>query len=99
MKEMERVTRRLAKMGAQKTILFGSAARGEIGLFSDVDMLVIMPSKLPFVERLQLIYGRIHPAGVDLFVYTPEEFEAIKESNPLVRQALKEGKTVYDKDP
>ena len=98
MKEMERVKRRLITMGAQKIVLFGSAARDDVTLFSDVDMLVVMPSPLPFVERLQGIYRRIHPAAVDLFVYTPEEFEDIKDSNPLVRQALKEGKTVYEKE-
>lgn len=97
LKEMERVKRRLVSMGAQKVVLFGSAARGEIGLFSDIDMLVVMDSPLPFIERLMEIYGKIRPSAVDMFVYTPQEFDEIKETNPLVRHALKEGKVIYEK--
>lgn len=94
---MERVKRRLVSMGAQKVVLFGSAARDEIGLFSDIDMLVVMDSPLPFIERLMEIHRKIVPSSVDLFVYTPQEFEEIRETNPLVRQALKEGKVIYEK--
>lgn len=97
LKEMERVKRRLISMGAQKVVLFGSAARGEIGLFSDVDLLVVMDSPLPFVERLGEVYRHIMPREVDIFVYTPKEFDEIKDTNPLVRQALKEGKVIYEK--
>ena len=68
-----------------------------MGLFSDIDMLVVMDSPLPFIERLMEIYRKITPSAVDLFVYTPQEFEDIKETNPLVRQALKERKIIYEK--
>lgn len=97
-KELERVKRRLVSLGAQKIVLFGSAARGQIGLFSDIDLLVVMASPLPFVERLREIYRHIKPSAIDLFVYTPEEFHSIKETNPFVRQALREGKIIYEAD-
>lgn len=38
--------------------------------------------------------------SVDLFVYTPEEFQVMVENeNPFIEQALKDGVTVYEKTP
>jgi hypothetical protein len=40
------------------------------------------------------------PVRVDIFVYTPEEFESmIEEENPFIQGALKDGKTIYEKTP
>jgi predicted nucleotidyltransferase len=84
----------LKALGADLIILFGSAARGEATGFSDVDLLVRMPSDLPFVERLAQIYRRLRRnSDCDIFAYTPEEFE---RGNPLIRRALAEGKVLYD---
>ena len=33
--------------------------------------------------------------ALDLFVYTPEEFTAMAETNPFVRRALASGRVVY----
>lgn len=98
-RELERLKRRLIALGAEKIILFGSMARGEVGMFSDIDLLVVMPSPLPFVERLAQVYRRVLPRGADLFVYTPEEFDRMSQTNPFIRQALKEGQVLYEKVP
>jgi predicted nucleotidyltransferase len=92
--EITRLTDELKRMGAERVILFGSRARGEQSALSDADMLVVMPSDLPFVERLAELYRVLHPFEVDLFAYTPEEFEA---GNAVIRSALAEGKVLYDK--
>jgi hypothetical protein len=57
-------------------------------------MLVVMPSDLPFVERLAELYRVLQPFGVDLLPYTPEEFKA---GNPVIRSALAEGRVLYEK--
>jgi hypothetical protein len=41
--EIARLAEQLRAMGAQKVVLFGSLARGEISLFSDIDLLVSPP--------------------------------------------------------
>jgi predicted nucleotidyltransferase len=81
----------------EKIILFGSAARGEMGPNSDVDLLVIKTG----AHRLDLagkIYRNLHGVGeaVDVVVVTPEDIERYGESPALViAPALKEGKVIY----
>jgi len=92
--DLPRLVEQLKALGADLIVLFGSAARGEATGFSDLDLLVRMPSDLPFVARLAEIYRRLRRSvDCDIFAYTPEEFE---RGNPLIRRALAEGKVLYD---
>jgi predicted nucleotidyltransferase len=81
----------------EKIILFGSAARGEMGPNSDVDLLVIKTG----AHRLDLagkIYRNLHGVGeaVDVVVVTPEDVERYGKSPALViAPALRDGKVVY----
>ena len=93
---LPRLVERLVDMGAERVLLFGSRARGDSRWFSDVDLVVVMPSELPFVQRLAHVYQNVRLGlGADILVYTPEEFAA---GNPLIREALKEGKVLYERD-
>ena len=81
----------------EKIILFGSAAREEMGPHSDIDLLVIKSG----ANRLELtgqIYRHMHGVGeaVDVVVVTPEDVERYRDSHALViAPALREGKVVY----
>jgi predicted nucleotidyltransferase len=78
-----------------KIILFGSAARGEMGLNSDVDLLVIKGGKFNRWRVTTAIYGHLSGADapVDVVVVTPEEVERYRDTHCLVIcPALKEGK-------
>ncbi len=95
-RELERITQALRAVGAQRVVLFGSAAREKIGAWSDLDMIVVLDSDLPFIKRLGMLYEHIQPrVGLDLLAYTPQEFEAIQE-RPFIQQALQEGKVLYE---
>lgn len=95
-RELERIVLVLRQMGAQRVILFGSVARERISAWSDLDLIVVLDSDLPFIKRLGLLYEQIRPrVGLDLMAYTPQEFEAIRE-RPFIRQALQEGKVLYE---
>lgn len=95
-RELERIVQALREMGVQRVVLFGSAAREEIGAWSDLDLIVVLDSDRPFIKRLGMLYERIQPrVGLDLLAYTPQEFEAIRE-RPFIRQALQEGKVIYE---
>ena len=81
----------------EKIILFGSAARGEMGPNSDVDLLVVKSGahKLDLTGR---IYMNLRGVGVavDVIVVTPEDVEKYRSSHALViAPALQEGKLVY----
>jgi len=71
--------------------------RGEADAFSDVDLVLIEPTTLPFVERgLRHLPLFALGVGLDLLVYTPEEWEKLRrERNPLAERVEREGIAVY----
>lgn len=81
-----------------RIVLFGSAARGEAGRYSDVDVLVVVPEGSHRRRTAQAIYRRLLGFGlaVDVVVATPADLEKYGESPALVyRQALREGRDLY----
>ncbi|MFQ6101568.1 MAG: nucleotidyltransferase domain-containing protein [Anaerolineae bacterium] len=95
-RELGRIVRVLREMEVQCIILFGSVARERISVWSDLDLIVVLDSDLPFIKRLGILYERIQPrVGLDLLAYTPQEFEALRE-RPFIRQALREGRVLYE---
>lgn len=80
----------------EKIILFGSAARGDADEYSDIDLIIVKETDKPFVRRsVEAPYFRI---SSDIFVYTPREFEQMKEDeNPFIESALKEGIVLYER--
>lgn len=91
------IQRVVAVAQPEKIILFGSAAQGEMGPHSDVDLLVVK-SQAHRLELTGRIYRNLHGVGeaVDVVVVTPEDIERYRESHALViAPALKEGKLVY----
>jgi uncharacterized protein len=83
----------------EKVILFGSFAEGEVQEWSDIDLVIIKETTLPFLQRLKevalLCLARV---GVDYLVYTPEEFaQMIVEKNPfIIEEVLGKGKVLYE---
>lgn len=95
-KELKRIKSKLIEMGAYKIILFGSAAREDLGLISDIDLIVIMDSDKAFIDRLAEFYQKIQPRNADVLIYTPNEFNRMKDENLFIRHVLKEGKIIYE---
>lgn len=87
--EAERLVRGLIGLGAEKVYQFGSLTQRPPDIFTDVDLLAILETDEPFVERLARIYQELRPrVAADILVYTPEEFEEMRE-RPFLRHALK----------
>ena len=85
----------------QKIFLFGSHATGEGDKDSDIDLIIVSSSDdSPLERRLKLRrllkkYDRL--LGIDLLVYTPDEFNMLKvEPSSFVFSSLKNGVTLYD---
>jgi len=96
-KELNRIKSKLIDMGAHKIILFGSAAREELGLMSDIDLIVIIESNKDFVERLAYFYQEIQPMDADLLIYTPLEFIRMVEENLFIQHVVKQGKIIFER--
>jgi len=82
-----------------KIILFGSMAEGESRLWSDIDIVVVRDTDKNFIDRAMEIRHRFHPTiGIDLLVYTPEEFVSLCEERLFFQEEiLKKGKVLYER--
>ena len=88
----------LAAQGARAAWVFGSRARGTASVDSDIDVIVVAPTERPFVERFRDYLPAIANAevGVDLLVYTPEEFAQMQaEERPFLVDALADAERFY----
>lgn len=98
-KKLREIIRRVVKVAQpEKIILFGSAARGEMGPNSDVDLLVVKTGKFHQGRITGEIYMNLQGVGVpvDIILVTPEQVEKYAQTDFLViSPALREGKEVY----
>ncbi|MHB1000116.1 MAG: nucleotidyltransferase domain-containing protein [Armatimonadota bacterium] len=81
-----------------RIILFGSAARGEAGPESDIDMLVVVPDGTHRRNTMAIIYRALlgSKVDVDVVVATTSDIEKYAESSGLVyREALTDGVQLY----
>jgi predicted nucleotidyltransferase len=79
-----------------RVIVFGSAARGDLG--PDIDLLVVMPPGVHRRRTAQKLYREIEGVGLpfDLLVATTEDLEKHKDNVGLIyRTILQEGKELY----
>ena len=92
------VLRIVDRFDPERIILFGSAARGDAGPDSDVDLLVVMPVEGSRREKAVEIGVAVNdiPVPKDIVVTTPEDFEWRKEIvGTIERPAVREGRLVY----
>jgi len=78
----------------QKFMLFGSRARDDWLLNSDVNIILISSDfkKLKFKERSAEVIGHWDgPIDLEPLCYTPEEFKRKSKEIGIVRQAIKDG--------
>ena len=88
----------VASVRPLRIILFGSAARGEMGPDSDLDLLVVMPQGTHRRKTAQRLYRQMGGLGVpfDILVATPEDLELHRNNPGLIYQTiLREGTEVY----
>jgi predicted nucleotidyltransferase len=92
------VSRIVATVHPIRIVMFGSAARGELGPDSDIDLLVVMPEGTHRRHTAQRLYRT--PLGVnvpvDFIVATPGDLEKHRDNIGLIyRTILREGRTIY----
>jgi len=97
--EIERI---LVLVGAEPSVerafLFGSSVRPEeLHLDSDIDLCIVQKTERRFYDRLAEWITRLNPRiGMDLVVYTPEEFEEMSRNNHFVRSEITgKGREIY----
>ena len=85
-----------ARLPLHAVILFGSRARGTSGPWSDYDIIVIADFTGRFVSRGKWVVQLAPDVPVDIFCYTPGEFERMFSSfNLTAIDAIGEGVVLH----
>ena len=81
----------------EKILLFGSMADKRPGEWSDIDLVIVHQTSLPFYRRIKQALQLIHPkVGVDLLIYTPAEFAKLSRERRFFRdEVIEGGKVLY----
>jgi len=94
------VARIVRELQPEKIILFGSYAYGAPTADSDVDLLIIMQTDRPDIERYLAVCRllRPRPFPVDILVRTTAEIEReLARGNFFIRDILSRGKVLYER--
>lgn len=96
--ELGRIVDRLIRgYDPLKIILFGSLASGQVGEWSDIDLVVIKDTEKPFYERLEEVIGIAQPnVGTDILVYTPAEEAQMRHDLFFQEEVIKKGRVLYE---
>jgi len=96
---LDRVVARIVEtVQPRRIILFGSAARGQMGPHSDLDLLIVMPDGVHRRRTAQAIYLGLSGLGIakDVVVVTEGDVRAYGDNPSLVLfPALREGREIY----
>ena len=81
-----------------KIIVFGSAARGDMGPDSDLDILIVMPEGSHRRQTALLAYRALRGLGIPKDVVVVTERDIVEHGdNPslIIKPALDEGRAIY----
>ena len=80
------------KYHPKKVLLFGSLVNNKINKWSDIDLILIKDTKKPFLERSKEVLLLLKPkVGMDILVYTPEEFKQLSEKKFFKEEIIRKG--------
>lgn len=96
---LEEIVRRIVMTAApDRVLVFGSAARGEMGPHSDIDLLVIKGGDFHRGRLTEEIYMSLFGVGaaVDVVVATPEDVERYRDCHAgVIAPAIREGRVLH----
>ncbi|MBP9502584.1 MAG: nucleotidyltransferase domain-containing protein [Candidatus Promineofilum sp.] len=98
--ELERILPLLKEeYNADAVLLFGSTATGDIHQWSDLDLVIVKDTDRRFLDRIKDVIKLVKPrVGMDIIVYTPQEFAQLSEERAFVRdEILAKSKVLYAK--
>ena len=90
------------KLQPEQIVLFGSYAYGEPTRDSDVDLLVVMNTRISSPTKRYLRVSRLlrpRPFPVDILVKTPDEIRrALISGDFFIKEILSRGRVLYERE-
>jgi predicted nucleotidyltransferase len=83
----------------ERIVLFGSLNQANVQEWSDIDLVIVQKTNKPFYKRIQDVFMLLKPkVGLDLLIYTPEEFmQLFRERKFVRREILEKGTILYER--
>jgi predicted nucleotidyltransferase len=83
----------------ERIILFGSYATGMAGADSDVDLLVVLPFEGKNFRKSLEIINAVNPMfSADILARRPDDTQwRYRHGDPLVKEAIDHGRTLYER--
>jgi predicted nucleotidyltransferase len=100
MSAIRRFARQVAKrFQPERILLFGSYAYGRPHEWSDVDILVVMPTRNELDQALRIWNAIDPPFSVDIVVRTPRNLSRrLQIGDQFLREVIGKGKVLYEND-
>ena len=96
-RELDTIMQMLPTLGLEKVILVGDMVTGDYRPDSRIELIVVQKTDRPFGRREDFFsYHFGSGIAVDTQVYTPEEFEALRETLPALHLACRKGRVIFD---
>lgn len=87
----------LKSLGAKRVFLFGSLARGEVTEWSDIDLLVVMPSTKSSRAWRKIVLENVkREVAADILVFAENELAEDLPASSMLRRIVEEGVVVYE---
>ncbi len=99
-KDIQALADRIVKQfNPERIILFGSYAVGTAGPDSDVDLLVVLPFEGKNFRKSLEIVNAVNPMfSADILARRPDDTQwRYRHGDPLIKEAIDHGRTLYER--
>jgi hypothetical protein len=97
--ELARFAEELPPFGVERLYLTGAFGRGHVGASTRLEVVVVHPTDEPFHRRPDFFVDHLRPrVQTRFFVYTREEFDALREADPVLTRTIALAEPVYAGD-
>ncbi len=94
--ELERFTMEMPPLAAYRAYLTGDVAKGNVGPDTELDLVIVQDTNEPFHRRADFWVSHLRPSvGTRFLVYTPEEFEELENTDPLLVETKQYGEVLF----
>ena len=95
-KELELIQGLLPTLGVERVILTGDMVSGDYSPDSKIDLIIVHDTDRPFGRRADFFSYHLGSAvEVETLVYTPQEFDHLRETLPALHAACEKGRELY----
>ena len=94
--ELARFVEELPPLGTRRLYVTGEFGRRQVRAGTPLELLLVHPTDEPFHRRADFFVDHLRPRlQTHFLVYTPDEFEALHDSDPVLTRARALGEPAY----